>query len=97
MAGNSKEPCGCVSDGARWIALCPTHESERTGREHEVALDSLQWLMKHYDKFPNEDNLRHAVKRLREVGQQGLRLRQLHVQWIASHREQILAQTRKRS
>src|SRR4051812_11713494 len=64
----SKEPCGCVSDGTRWLTLCPVHEAERKGREHEVKLDSLQWLIKHYERFPNEDNLRHVIIRLKQVG-----------------------------
>lgn len=64
----SKEPCGCESDDTSWVKLCAAHETERSLRIGEAALDSLQWLINHYERFPQEENLRHAVFRLAQVG-----------------------------
>lgn len=86
----SKEPCGCISDENRWLELCPTHEAERKGREHEMKLDSLQWLMNHYDRFPNEDNLHHVVLRLKQVGRDAYSRSNL-VDWIKSRHVVIKA------
>jgi hypothetical protein len=65
-----KEPCGCESNDTHWTKLCPQHEEERKGREHEMKLDSLQWLITHYQRFPQEENLHHVVRRLAEVGRE---------------------------
>lgn len=83
-----KEPCGCVSNDTHWLTLCPTHEAERAGREHEVKLDSLQWLMNHYDRFPNEDNLRHVVLRLKQVGRDAYSRSNI-VDWLRANAEPV--------
>lgn len=63
-----KEPCGCISDDTQWLTLCPEHFKLRENRLREMPLDSLEWLMRHHDRFPNEDNLRHVIIRLKQVG-----------------------------
>jgi len=83
-----KEPCGCVSDATRWIKLCPVHEAERVGREHEARLDSLQWLIDHYTRFPTEDNFRHVIERFKDVGP-AANSRPAIVKWILAHAKQI--------
>jgi hypothetical protein len=86
----SKEPCGCESNDTHWTKLCPTHEAERKGREHELKLDSLQWLINHYEQFPNEDNLRHVVIRLKQVGRDAYSRSDI-VDWIKSRQVVIKA------
>lgn len=90
----SKEPCGCRSNDTHWIELCSAHTAERAGREHERKLDSLQWLIDHHDRFPNEDNLRHVVKRLAEVGS-AVSARPVLVGWIRANAAQVRAAGQK--
>lgn len=90
----TKENCGCEHNETHWTKLCPEHEAERKGREHEVKLDSLQWLITHYDRFPNEDNLRHVIARIKDVGSAANSRRNL-VDWIKAHSADILACARK--
>lgn len=89
-----KEPCGCVSDDAQWLTLCPEHFKLRENRLNEVKLDSLQWLMFHYDRFPNEDNLSHVVKRLAEVGASA-KSRPAIIQWILKNATLIKRQANR--
>lgn len=84
MRGTTTETCGCVSNALRWIELCATHEAERAERWREASLDSLQWLINHYKRFPNEDNLRHVCERLAQVGT-AAKSRPTIVQWILSN------------
>lgn len=91
----SKEPCGCVSNETHWISLCEIHKAEHAGREHEMPLDSLRWLMSWYDRFPTEDNLRHVIIRIKAVGA-GANARPDIVQWIRIHSVTIVAYARRK-
>jgi phenylalanine-4-hydroxylase len=83
-----KEPCGCTSDDSQWIELCPEHFELRKNRLHEVKLDSMEWLMHHYDRFPNEDNFQHILTRFKELGV-AVRSRPAIVKWILTHADEI--------
>lgn len=80
-----KEPCGCESDDTQWTKLCPEHFKLRENRLWDVKLDSLEWLMRHYDRFPNEDNLHHVIVRLAQVGTQTAAARPSVVGWIRAN------------
>lgn len=59
-----------------------------------MAIESLRWLMQHYDKWPNEDNLRHVIQRIKEVGGAVSKDSQCAA-WIGSRRATILSYARK--
>lgn len=86
-----KEPCGCryTTEPSRWVQLCDEHEKERGARFEESCLDSLGWLIEHYEKFPNEDNLRHVITRIKTVGKLIARRPQI-VAWIKANSATIL-------
>lgn len=88
MARTDKEPCGCVSNETSWVSLCPTHLAEREAREQELPLDSLQWLINHYERFPQQENLRHVVIRLAQVGKQAY-TRPAILQWVRAHADLV--------
>lgn len=96
MTATTKHKCGCRStdEPSRWVELCAEHEAERGARFAESQLDSMEWLIQHYAKFPNEDNLRHVIDRLRALGA-AVNKRPSLVQLIAAHRPAILAAAKK--
>lgn len=81
---NILETCGCVSNDTHWIKLCAVHLEERAASKQRSDIDSLRWLMAHYDRFPNEDNLYHVVKRIREVGS-AIALDPTCTAWVRGH------------
>lgn len=94
MAKN-KEPCGCVSDEKQWVSRCPAHEAEAAADRARMALESLRWLMRHYDRFPNEDNLRHVIVRIKEVGSAAIACSPECFAWVGKNRAAILSHARK--
>ena len=77
----STEPCGCESNETEWVKLCPEHFKLRENRLREVKLDSLEWLVFHYQRFPQPENLQHVIERLHQVGAT-VKTRPVLVQWI---------------
>lgn len=86
---NTIDTCGCVSNDSHWIKLCAAHQTERAAALERAALSSLRYLMRHYDRFPTEDNLRHVITRIKEVGSAVSGDHECTV-WIKGRRDLIL-------
>lgn len=92
---NTKHPCGCVSNDTHWTGRCEKHQAESDADLSRMAISSLHWLMQHYDKWPNEDNLRHVIQRIKEVGTPAIAKDPRCAQWIAGRRSTLLEYSKR--
>lgn len=83
------EPCDCVSNASSWTKLCVKHNAELAANREAGDLQSLVRLIWYYEKFTNDDNLRHVVTRIRQLSAVIAKNPEI-VTWVTTNRSKIL-------